>query len=383
MKSLLPPAAYIDPGWFQRERELMLKPLWQFIGLKVMLEKPNAFIARDVFGIPVVVQNFDGELRAYENLCLHRSNPLQSEPHGVRPLVCSYHGWHYDVNGVADRIPFDAEIYRYPADERESLKLRPIGLECIGNLVFVNVSDNPMPIGEQFPPEQIVRLRHMSSAFDDEVLMAVFPARMNWKLAYENLRDGNHPRFVHAKTLYQLVKFGPAMDEAGIAYSKEHHAAGDHSREEGLARLRRFTFGGKDSPMEVMPDYTWHAHVKRYGSADYYYNWLVFPNLHMASGSGGYSFIIEHHVPVAADRTDLHVYYVTAKKKQPYAASAAVLLGHLLGAERVLREDIAIMEKVQSGLHAGARHAHMGDYEYFNMEIERWMHDVMEGHFEL
>ncbi|HEX8784688.1 MAG TPA: aromatic ring-hydroxylating dioxygenase subunit alpha, partial [Telluria sp.] len=62
MRTRVPPQAYIDQAWFERERDLLFKPLWQFIGIKTMLDQPNAFITRTLFGIPIVVQNVKGEL---------------------------------------------------------------------------------------------------------------------------------------------------------------------------------------------------------------------------------------------------------------------------------------------------------------------------------
>lgn len=379
MRSLMPAEAYIDEAWFVRERELLMRPLWQFVAPRMLLGKHNAFVRRSICGIDVVVQNFNGELRAFDNLCLHRQNPLQQQLQGVRPLVCGYHGWGYRSDGAVDNIPFHDESYRLPKQERECLRLRRFALACIGGLVFVNLSEQPMPIEEQLSMPALDMLRAASEQFDDEVLVTTFEARFNWKLAYENLRDSLHPRFVHPRTLYQNVKFQAQMDEPAIADSHAYHSQGSSSRDGHLAMLRGFSSGGLNERLEAMPHYAWHDNVERFGSDDWYLNWLVFPNLHIASGSGGHSFIIEHHQPVAAGRTDLMVYYVTARKKRRYATSAAVLMAHLEGAERVLREDIEIMEKVQSGLRPGAPRATLGDYEFANMAVERWYMDVMEG----
>ena len=124
--------------------------------------------------------------------------------------------------------------------------------------------------------------------------------------------------------------------------------------------------------------YKWHDYVERYGSDDWYLNWLMYPNLHIASGSAGYSFIIEHHEPVSATETRCWIYYVTGRKKRKYPTSAAVLIAHLIGAERVLSEDFEIMERVQSALHSGAPKAVLGHFEAENMAIEKWYLDVME-----
>lgn len=379
MISHMPPQAYIAQDWFERERDLFFKPLWQFIGLKMMLAKHNAFITRKLCGISIVVQNFHGELRAFENLCAHRQNPLQVQPQGVRPLVCSYHGWGYDQEGRVDNIPFEAEVFRYPPQERACLKLRRFKLAIIGNLVFVNMSENPLPIEDQFSSDVIASLRGCSEAFDSEVMLTTFEMHCNWKLAYENLRDAHHPRYLHAQSLYQNVKFNARIDEPSLAQARFLLEQGTGSRTDAMARMRGFSDGGLDAPINEMRAFSWHDNVQRYGDKDWYYNWLAFPNLHIASSTGGYSFIIEHHIPVAADRTDLVVYYVTAQKKRRYATSVAVLHAHMTGAEGVLREDIRVLEQIQSTLHASAPRARPGDYEHANATIEQWYLDVMGG----
>ena len=380
MQSIMPAEAYIDENWFARERELLMRPLWQFVAPRMLLSQHNAFVTRDICGISVVVQNFHGELRAFENICLHRQNPLQQQPQGIRPLVCSYHGWGYKSDGKVDNIPFHDSAYRFPESERKCLKLRSYPIECIGNLVFVNVGDKPLAFEKQFSTTSLSSLKAASELFDSEVLIATIPSHLNWKLAYENLRDSLHPRYLHQQTVYQQVKFQVQMDEKEIASAKNYHEQGSDSHDQHMQVLQSFSGGGLNEPIPQMPQYAWHENVERYGNDDWYLNWLVFPNLHIASGSGGHSFIIEHHQPISAGRTDLMVYYVTARKKRRYATSTAVLLAHLEGAEKVLREDIDIMEKVQSGLRSGAPHAQLGDFEFSNLTIERWYMDVMEGH---
>jgi len=380
MRSNMPPQAYISEDWFNRERDLLFKPLWQFIGLKMMLSQNNAFITRRLFGVPIVVQNFDGQLRAFENLCLHRSMPLQTEAHGVRSLVCAYHGWRHGSEGEAAKIPFEDELYRFPEKERECLRLRRFALTCVGNLVFVNLSPDPMPIENQYNEFFLKSLKSVSESFDSEVMLTTYQGKFNWKLAYENLRDGLHPRYLHAGSLYQEVKFQAKIHEEGLEIKKRYDETGVANRDEALSLMRNFSAGGLDAPRESMPRFSWHDNVERYKNKDWYYNWLAFPNLHIASGTGGYSFIIEHHIPVSANQTEFMVHYVTAKKKRPYSSSAAVLHAHMMGAETVLREDISVMEKIQDTLHPDAPHAQLGDFDAgVNGLIESWYLDVMGG----
>jgi phenylpropionate dioxygenase-like ring-hydroxylating dioxygenase large terminal subunit len=389
MLTPIPPQAYIDQAWFERERDLLFKPLWQFIAPKTLLDKPNAFITRTLFGIPVVVQNIKGELRAFENVCPHRQNPIQLQPHGVRPLFCSYHGWSFGQDGAPANIPFEDTLYRFSPEERACLHLRRFALEVVGNLVYINLSAQPLPIAEQFGQDYLDYLALASAAFDGEVIITTYDACFNWKLVYENLRDAHHARYVHPRTLYQDTRFAPQVNETGVTALRRLQAAGPiGDRPEALALLRSFSTGGRDAPLEQPPANNWHPLVERFRDRDGqhhddYYNWLPFPNMHIASANGGYSFTIEHHIPVAPGHTEMIVYYMTARKKRPYAASAAVLHATMMGADKVLREDIDVMEAIQRTLHPGACHASLGDYESENAIIHHWYMNLMEGRFVL
>ncbi len=375
----MPPEAYFDEDWFTKERELLMRPLWHFVAPKMLLGKHNSYVTRKICGIDVVIQNFKGELRAFENVCLHRQNPLQHESQGIRPLVCSYHGWSYRSDGAVNNIPFQDSFYRFSQHEQACLRLHQYPLEYIGNLIFINVGLHPINFTDQFSLESLNSLRESSELFDSEVLVTTLPCRFNWKLAYENLRDSLHPRFLHHKSVYENVKFDVNINDQAIEQAKTYHKHGSTDRNKNLQILRSFSNGGLNEPIKNMPQYDWHNFVDRYGTDDWYLNWLVFPNLHIASGSGGYSFIIENHQPISAQHTDLIIYYVTSRKKRRYATSSAVLLAHLEGAEKVLREDIDILEKIQSGLGIGTPRAQLGDFEHSNITVERWYLDVMEG----
>ena len=384
MLSKMRPEHYLSEEIFYREQEHIFKRLWLFYGLKSMLTEHNAFMTRIMSGIPVVVQNFNGQLRAFENTCLHRQNALQWEESGKRPLVCRYHGWGYDAQGRAENIPFCEDIYRFDKAERDSLCLRRFALEVVGGLVFINLSPAPLPLTDQFSPEFIDSLCSSSTAYDSEVLVAKVHTKFNWKLAYENLRDANHPRFVHAQTLYKYVNFQASIDEAcHQSAERARTSAISDDRETQMAMLRTFSFGGPDMALNKLLPLEWHNAVERMGNLDYYYNWLAYPNLHIASGSGGYSFTLEQHNPVAPGITELVVYWLTAKKKRPYAATPAVLLASFQGGFQVLNEDIKVMEMVQSNLHSESPLPHQGDYEAANKLVEKWYTDLMDGQFEI
>lgn len=370
------PRYYLSTEIFEQERLKIFRKLWLFAGLKTLLPKNNSFITRKIAGIPIVIQNFHGELRAFENVCLHRSALLQTDPVGCRPLVCAYHAWRYDAQGQVANIPDCDQLYQFGKCELKNLKLREFSLRAVGNILFINLDADPLPLEEQFSAAFLHLLADSSDAYDTEVMVTTWEGRYNWKLAYENLRDANHPRFVHPKTLAKTVKFSPVVDADQAQESLLEIA--DISPSGLRTEMRRFSYGGAEAYIPEMRNFGWHDMVERWGKKDAYYNWLAFPNLHIASANGGFSFTIEHHIPIAPDRTDLEIYWFTARKKKKYAFSSQVLLAQMHGSKLVVGEDIEIMESVQAALHSDAPLPTQGVYESTNRLVERWYTNLME-----
>jgi carnitine monooxygenase subunit len=381
MRSRMHPKYYLSQEIFEREQKKIFRKVWLFAGLKTLLLTHNSFITRKIAGIPVVIQNFHGELRAFENVCLHRGALLQKDPVGCRPLACSYHAWRYDAQGQVANIPDCDAIYRFNETEKKALKLREFALQAVGNVLFVNLDPQPMPLEAQFSAHFIELLESSSSAYDTEVMTTTWHGKFNWKLAYENLRDANHPRFVHPKSLAKVVTFAPQVDEA--QFEETRNPLRETTRGALREEMRRFSFAGADAEIPDMPHFPWFDMVERWGNQDCYYNWLAFPNLHVASANGGHSFTLEHHIPISPDRTDTEIYWFSSRKKQSYAFSSQALLAQMHGSKQVVGEDIEIMETVQAALHDDAPLPTQGAYESMNRLVERWYTTLMETDHEV
>lgn len=376
MRSRMHPRYYLDADIFEREQRKIFRKLWLFAGLKTLLTQHNSFITRQIAGVPVVIQNFHGELHAFENVCLHRSALIQTEPVGRRPLVCAYHAWRYGKSGQVENIPDCEDIYRFDEATKCGLKLKEFPLEIVGNVLFINLDSQPLPLEEQFSSDFLASLRDSSNSYDTEIMVTTWRGNYNWKLAYENLRDANHPRFVHTKSLAKIVNFRPSIDEAQLHESNQEIQ--DTSSDGLRKQMRFFSYGGRDTAIENMRQFEWHELVERWGTEDVYYNWLAYPNLHIASANGGYSFTIEHHTPISPQCTDLEIYRFTSKKKQYFSFSNAVLLAEMHGSKRVVGEDIEAIEMIQKGLHPQAPIPTQGAYESMNRLVERWYSTLME-----
>jgi phenylpropionate dioxygenase-like ring-hydroxylating dioxygenase large terminal subunit len=355
-KSILSARHYLDPEIHRAEQQRIFRTLWIFAGVKQLLVEPDAFLTRTIGGVPVVVQNCGGELHAFENQCAHRQMPIQFEDYGQRRLVCRYHGWVYADDGRVRAMPDERMLYRYPDAEREALCLKQFAVRTIGNLVFVNLSETPLPIESQFRPELMAELEEMSAHFSGETIFARIPARYNWKLNFENILDYNHVPYVHPRSFQPLLPGGvrspaPAPDEAT-----------------GKAGLRDLSVS-TSSPY-MLTSQPWHSMVERFGDSDRYYNFYLYPNVNFIS-LAGYVFLIQQFDPVAPDRTDVLFTLMTAREKRRMPAMPAILWGHLRGEKRVLDEDIALLEKLQASLNPESASAHHGAYEARLIDVAR------------
>lgn len=72
LEFLLPAERYYSPEHHALETERLFLPTWHLVGLKSELPRPGDFRTLDLLGCPVIVRNFDGEHRAFLNVCSHR-----------------------------------------------------------------------------------------------------------------------------------------------------------------------------------------------------------------------------------------------------------------------------------------------------------------------
>lgn len=192
-------AHYTEPQTLALERERLFGRLWIFVGFSSMVRERNQFFTRKIAGVPVVVQRTESGIRAFLNQCPHRLSAIQTECTGQRPLVCPYHAWSFGAEGQLQGIP-NSSLYQFSAEERARIGLRKLHLEEVGQLLFVNLADDPLPLREQFDDGFLETLREVSSHLDTRLIYSCHKVRYNWKLNMENVKDYNHVPFVHPKT---------------------------------------------------------------------------------------------------------------------------------------------------------------------------------------
>lgn len=352
MQSIIDARYYRDRSVFDREQDRIFRTLWIFAGLRTLLTEPNSYVTRNIGGTPITIQNFDGEIRAFVNRCVHRQSPLHVDDHGVGRLACPYHGWVYDRRGQVAHIPQEESMYGFNAQSRSVPGLRPVHVQCIGSLIFINLADKPFPIDSQFSQDFLARIAFVSKHLDSDVLFSRFEAGMNWKLAFENVVDSHHVWFVHSRSFAPVLREAQANANATAAPTTAEY----NSDAELLPSL---SFERK-GPFNVTP-WPWHQKVTRFSAENLYYNWFIYPNVNFIS-IGGVIFLIQQFMPKSPARTDYHLWVATAHQAVRNPATPAILWSQAKAEKSVIDEDLVVLEALQKGLDSGER-AFQGAYE--------------------
>ena len=192
-------------------------------------------LARMVLGIPIVLFREErGAVAALLDRCPHRHVPLSAGRVQKSQLVCCYHGWRFDRDGVCVGVPGLA------AGAAQTKPIVPAFAVCEAQkLIWINLeSSEPKPASSV--PSQV----------DDEVDRFILAGEVESTipLASENFLDGTHTHFVHTGSVRRdekrkLVKAQVRQIPDGIEaeYGNEASQSGWISRM--LERDRVSSFG--------------------------------------------------------------------------------------------------------------------------------------------
>jgi Rieske 2Fe-2S family protein len=201
MERSLPWAWYADPDVLRREGERIFARAWQYAGHTGQIGE-TGFFASSAGQIPVVVTRArDGELRAFLNVCRHRGHIVASGSGSRESLQCPYHAWTYGLDGRLVGAPHMDDV---PGFDKADYSLHRVNLGVWEGFIFVNLTENPMPLEKWFAP-LMGKFSHWNSSILQPAKRIEYDVRANWKLMFENYSECYHCPGVHP----QLQKVSP------------------------------------------------------------------------------------------------------------------------------------------------------------------------------
>ena len=345
LSQALAPSSYFEPEIWAAERRQIFERSWQLVGLRHELAHHQDFIRAEIAGRSILVQNFDGLLRGFYNVCSHRHARLRTTDCGNGLLRCPYHGWTYNAEGVPVGIPGNSEYFGLDRDARQSLALRSVAVECCGDLVFARLTsegpDLATTLGSYGEP-----LAHLSRALGEPFERQAVAWAANWKIGVESAIEGYHLDLIHPDS------FRPLTGTTGPSEFSGPHSYGPTTLSDaGRASIDR---------MAVRLGL---ARTERYTGYDHFF---IFPNM-MAVASAGTFLSLQIYEPTGPESTRLKFWMSAGASTKP--AQRRSVTGRAIERsltefnDRVLGEDQRISEQVQLGKHLAAGPAHLGRNE--------------------
>lgn len=198
---ILPRETYFAPDWFQREQETLFAKSWQLVGFASDFENTGDFVTARIGVQPIaVVQDANGRLNAFKNICRHRGTELlEGKGNAGKTLVCPYHRWTFGLDGSLRGVPDQAECF--PGLDRTALNLHGASVGQWKGMVFAN-PDPDVSFADWIAPLDAAPFPHDITDPDLQTSEEfVYLLQCNWKVFFENAIDGYHLAYLHEKTL--------------------------------------------------------------------------------------------------------------------------------------------------------------------------------------
>ena len=348
-----PVEEYYDPVRYQREVSLLFRRHPIMVAFSGQLRKAGDFVVHNDTGQPIlVVRGTDGTLRAFLNVCRHRSASVEVKPCGSnkRAFVCPYHGWSYDLTGrlvgITDGAAF-GDVDRSQYGLRRLKVAEKYGLVWVVPTALEQGEDAGLDIDSYLGPLQVDLSGWNMQDWELHSSEPIRP-RMNWKLVIDTFLELYHFRYLHPGTVYPLF-----LDNIATYERMDRHLR--------MAAAKRTL-----TELEGQPKETWrildHAIVL----------YQLFPNTVLTYTQDHCGVFTSF--PVSPDESVMHFSVLVspeekAKKPESYWKANVDLFAIALS------EDFAIGESIQRNFPTGANSRQtFGKFEkalgWYHREIE-------------
>jgi choline monooxygenase len=310
---------YKSEEYFQRSKEKLFSPSWQFIGDEdKAAEAGSAYpfiLLENYLNEPLVItRDKENALRCMSNVCTHRGNLLVYEPCKLKQISCKYHGRQFSLDGKFVSMPQFKEVENFPCEDDN---LHQLELFKWGKLLFTAL--NPKIPAKEFFSEMMKRMEWFpvdKLKFRGD-LSKDYKVKASWALYCENYLEGFHIPFVHPE-LNAVLDFGSYTTEL-FKYS---------NLQLGIAKEGEECFNLPASS----PD-----HGKKVAA---YYFW-VFPNMMFNFYPWGLSVNVVQPISVSECKVSFYTYVSYENKLNSGAGN---------GLDNVEHEDEEVVENVQKGI---------------------------------
>jgi phenylpropionate dioxygenase-like ring-hydroxylating dioxygenase large terminal subunit len=187
-----------------RQDTVMLMASPQLVGYVSELPGPNSYTTKTVMGRSVLLtRTSDGNVKAFNNVCLHRQSQVVTGCGTAKRFSCPYHAWTYENTGRLRAVP-GAE--GFPGVDTKSAGLTELPATEFAGFLWVSldagaeldIAAHLGPLAAELDSWGIGRW----SPLGEKVL----DTPINWKLAVDTFAENYHFATVHRETFAKIAR---------------------------------------------------------------------------------------------------------------------------------------------------------------------------------
>ena len=349
--STLPSWCYTSEVFYQREVEQIFLKQWNFAGRLDEIPDSGDYMSLDFCGESVIViRGKDDVVRAFANVCRHRSARLLEGRGRCRTIVCPYHSWVYDLDGTLLRMKGMEQTAGFDPAENG---LIPLQVESWAGFLFVSFANDVMPLEEHLGD---MTEQYASYRFADMLCVRrrSYDLKCNWKLYIENAMEDYHTATVHKDSI---------GNQDCVPVSTKGQWAAIHLE-------------AADTIAVLTEDNTTLPHIEKLSglAAKGTYFSVIYPGTFFATHQDCMWWL--QLLPHAPDRTTVVIGSCFPRSSIAREDFAREVLKYYARWDKALPEDNAISERQQQGLNSrSSRPGRLSYYEPCVHAIANWVLD--------
>ena len=283
---MLPLGAYCDPAVLAAEHRALFAAEWICVGRTADIPARGDYLTAEVplggdttagdtsgHRSVIVLRGDDGEVAAFDNVCIHRGAQLLEGCGTTARITCPYHAWAFRLDGGLIGGPYMQRTEGFTPGEHQLVAL-PV--EVWEGFVFISQAADPAPLAP--------RLTGLTEVLAPYRLAGYVPVHQqvdvwatNWKLLVENFMDAYHVFKVHQGT---FAANGDNTLDTTLYPGTEawaHHVV-VHDKGDDIAHPDNTTLQGPwrkaivlgavfpTHVMQVQPDWLWYLQISPLGT---------------------------------------------------------------------------------------------------------------------
>jgi len=357
---------YRSQDWFDAEVRQVFKRAWLCLGREERIAAPGDYFVQTLEfarAEVLVTRTKDGRIRAFHNVCSHRSNKVVLEREGnASRFMCRYHNWTYRNDGELVGVPDQKNFFDF---DRKSCGLTPVACDIWEGWIFINLQREPeVPLAEFLGAfGEIYRGIPYPNA--DRSILFESRLKANWKVIADAFAETYHIPAIHPETIgatfasnenpfarpISAQTWGPHRSVS--TYGNPEYAPPPGSQVERLFYSNIAT--GNVLSAASLDDtevFRRHPAINPTKSASWAVDvtWL-FPNFQIDVSPGG--FWTHHFWPVGQDETRWEArFYIP---DAPDVWSRLQQEHYIARLGEILLEDVGNTERTQEGIASGAK----------------------------